>query len=231
MPDAKAVNRIVRGVVALLALAGTLSPASAQAPLWFNGLGVSGGGGALSVRATPDGSPESLLLARSDSIPAGSLGAFLSLGTRRWAVTVPEFHLVGGVRDVSGLAGSVRVGGATAEFEPDSQSIDAYALMFGAQAALLPSGRVWVRGGIGSGNISSRIQASDTRLDVNQTSSTGLALSGGAGFSIWNKSTRSDRFMSVDVELHYLRISSDAGRVTAPSVRVGWRLQPFFIPR
>jgi hypothetical protein len=48
---------------------------------------------------------------------------------------------------------------------------------------------------------------------------------------MWSKSSAPDRFMSVDVEFHYLRIRSGGARIAAPSIRVGWRLQPFFMPR
>ena len=91
-------------------LAGAPPPADAQSFVWFNGLGVSGGGGGMRLRPSNDSGPVSLIPIQPETVTAGSFGAFLSIGTRQWAVMVPEFHYIGYSRDVSQLGVAVRLG-------------------------------------------------------------------------------------------------------------------------
>jgi hypothetical protein len=101
--------------------------------------------------------------------------------------------------------------------------------MVGGQIGLVPNGRVWVRGGVGVGWMSSRIEAEDPEIGIDLSTADGLALSSAAGVSVWRK-TLPETTVSLDVEVHYLKMRSDEVRISAPSIRVGLSVLPLSMP-
>jgi hypothetical protein len=217
-------RNILRLAVTSLALAAVPHPAWAQFPGW-NGLGVSVGGGWMGFGQARGDPVASLVRPEDDSTGAVVGGFHGSLGTRRWAIILPELHAYSGPRDPNPVAGTITLDSTTVTVEPSSQSVTAFAVLGGVRVALVRSGRVWVQGGIGGGSVTSSLRTEDQRIAVALTGGSGLALSGAAGVSVWARST-AERRSSVDVEVHWLRIGSDSLSVSAPSLRVGWKTSP-----
>jgi hypothetical protein len=216
--------------VACVAFATVLAgatPAAAQGFMlpWFNGFGVWAGGGALRFDGEDEDPLVTLIRPDEDSQGAAAFGLELTLGTRRWALMLPEFHYVPVSLDVQSVGGTLTLGSRTVTFEPEAQDVGMFALLAGAQAAVVPSGRVWVRGGIGGGWIARHIAARDQNIaiDLSTSDRTGLALAAAAGASVWEKQLAAGRRTSIDVGVHYIRVRTGEVRVSTPSVRVGWR--------
>jgi hypothetical protein len=170
-----------------------------------------------------DATPGTSTLPGTDSMGSVAAGFLGYLGTRRWALMLPELHF--NAAYLEGVDGTIIVDETPISFESGTRSIETLAVMFGGQVAVVRSGRVWIRGGIGSGRISSRIEDEDQGVGIDLPSATGLALSGAAGVSLWIRTFRAGGpTMSVDAEVHYLSIRSDELHVASPSVRVGWRV-------
>jgi hypothetical protein len=200
--------------------------AQAQIP-WFNGGGVSVGGGTMRFEGGGESPLTALIRPDDDSVGAIAGGAFLALGTDRWALMLPEFHAIEGASEGELVPGTLTLGTRSLAFEPRTRGFGAYAVLVGGQATLIPGGRVWVRGGIGSGWISSRIESEDPNVGIDLSDDIGLALSGAAGVSVWRRSvgTNPRGTFSLDAEVDYLRVAGDDLRISAPSLRVGLRIQ------
>jgi hypothetical protein len=222
-----------RAVVAGVALWMTTSPgpALAQASFfqpWFNGFGVSLGGGSIASRGDAP-TPVAAVIRPDGRVGAGAGGGFLALGTRRFSLTLPEFHVQSGFAGLELVSGTLTLGSATLPFTSTSRSVTSWAVLAGGQVGLVPSGRVWVRGGIGNGGISSHLDT-DEGIAVDLSDSLGLAYSAAGGVTFWTRPGRNKHVLSLDAEVHYLRIRGGGMRVTLPSARIGFRFQPTTMP-
>jgi hypothetical protein len=205
-------------------------PAGADAQIlpWFNGLAVSAGGGPMQFGGDAMDPLAELYDPDDDTLGAGAFGLVLTLGTARWAVMVPEVHYFPASAGTDGAAGTLIVGTRTVPVAPDTKSISGYTVTTGLQRALVPSGRVWARGGIGAGWISRHISAEDQgiTIDLGTSGETGLALSGAAGVRVWARELERSGATGVDVEFHFVTIKAGDLRVNNPSVRIGWTFYP-----
>jgi hypothetical protein len=197
---------------------------------WFNGVGVAIGGGPLSIGGDVETPLTALIRPDVDRIGVADASVALYLGTRRWAVILPDVRAVSqwGSEDLA--TGTLTLGDRAITLEPRVRSFAAYVILAGAQVAVVSSGRLWVRGELGSGKASSHIETDDRHVVIDLSGDDGLALSGGAGLSIWRRPVGTNGFMTIDVEGHYLRITGTSLRMSLPSIRVGWRLQMSGMP-
>jgi hypothetical protein len=212
-----------------MTLATAAAPAAEAQAVWFNGGGVSIGGGPATFRGGSDEPIVSLVRPEDDTVAATALGLYLGLGTRRWSLTLPELHYFPVSIATENVKGSITLGSTTVPFEPTYRSANSFAVMVGGQIGLVPNGRVWVRGGVGVGWMSSRIEAEDPEIGIDLSTADGLALSSAAGVSVWRK-TLPETTVSLDVEVHYLKMRSDEVRISAPSIRVGLSVLPLSMP-
>lgn len=123
-------------------VAALLLPAHTQAQMigpWFNGVGVSGGGGPLRFEGGPDDALVGLIRPEDDTLGAGAFGFLLSAGTPRWALMVPELHDFPASVSTDGVTGTLTVGTRTLAFAPASQSVSAFAIPFGIQGSPVSS--------------------------------------------------------------------------------------------
>ena len=202
-------------------------PASSQVLVpWFNGVGASIGGGPLRFHGDAEDANTPLIRPETDRAGAFAASVYLSLGTRRWALMLPQFDFEahsGPAGQVSGiLAGS---NGATLVIAPTDAFTSVTAIQVASQFGLVPSGRVWVRGGVGVGWLSGGITTEEPQVSVTVAGGSGLALSAAGGVSLWTRQFDTRR-LSVDTEVHYLRVSAGGLRATLPSVRMGVRWSP-----
>lgn len=210
-------------------LLGAAQSAPAQVSPWFNGLGVSLGGGPWTSRGESSDPVTHFVQPTGDTGGTASVGALLSLGTRRWALLLPEFHAFTPMSSMpDSVDASLRVGGQTLDFPVDRQTTSVYVVTVGAQMSPFRTGRLWLRGGLGQGWIGRSIRAQGPDIVVHLSSGTDLALSGALGARIWGKSLDRDHTMTVDLEGHYVRVRQDHLNIAVPSVRMAWHI--VFVP-
>lgn len=123
--------------VAWLAAAATLSaatPAAARGFMlpWFNGFGVSAGGGPLTVRGEDDDPLVAFIRPDDDTHGAAALGFHLTLGGRRRALLLPEVHYADPSLDTAPANGAITLGPRTVTFEADTQPLSTVAVLTGA---------------------------------------------------------------------------------------------------
>lgn len=209
-----------------LLLAGLPQPATSQVIVpWFNGIGASAGGGPLRFRGNAVDPTTALVRPDDERTGAIAVSVYVSFGTRRWALLLPQFDALGGYGRAGQLSGTLTRDGTTVTIAPTDEFTSVYTVQFAGQFGLVPSGRVWVRGGAGTGWLSGGITTEDQRLSVAIDGGSGLALSAAGGVSVWTRQF-DERRLSVDAEVHYLRLGANGLRATSPSARIGVRWSP-----
>ena len=98
-------------------------------------------------------------------------------------------------------------------------------VLWGVQYGVIPNGRMWIRGSIGSGWMSGSMQSDDGRISISIDGGSGLALGSAAGVSVWTRQF-DDRRLSLDAEVHYLHVNANGLTATLPSIRLGVRWTP-----
>src|SRR3970282_2154033 len=118
-------NAFCVGLVSVTLLVAAARPAGAQSFFlpWFNGVGVSAGGGPLRFRGGSDDPLVALIRPESDTLGGAATGFFLSLGTRRWAIMLPELHYLPASVETERVIGTLTLDSRTVTFEAETPQI------------------------------------------------------------------------------------------------------------
>ena len=203
--------------------------ASADAQwIWFNSAGVSIGGGPMRFHGETIDPVVSFIRPTYESGGAVDAGGFLAAGTHRFALLLPEFHVVE-ITKSDKLPGTLTAGAQSVPVEWSDQTVSAMALFFGGRVALLPKDRLSIRGGIGKAWLSRHLTAGgdsahpDVTLDVGGPS--GLSAFTAVGFDMWSKQLERV-VIAVNAEFDYVAARADHVQLRMPSGRVGFTIFP-----
>lgn len=198
-------------VLVMLAAAGGRADAQERAGLMG---GFSLGGGTLRFGGASTDPAVELVSEGGDGKVDAGVNLYVGFSTSPRTAVLFEIAVVGLANDHE-VEGEVRVGANRVTFPVSTSSLTS--VVFAGAFQYSMTSKVWVRGGIGTGDLNRDLVVEPADLSVTLTKSLGFAMLGATGVELWRRGN-----FAMDAQFHFTWLALEGLRIHAPSGQVGF---------